>query len=208
MACSADHAILTGDSQDRWLDRWLPRLRSAVGDGHVLELGCDDGRDTATLVQAGFGVIATDISLEALGSCATLVPAARLLHHDLRTPMPFADGEFAAILASLCLHYFEWTETQAMVDEIHRCLRPGGLLLCRLNSTHDFNFGARGHQMLEDNYYAISQRFGERKRFFDRPALDKLFGTGWEPISVQEMTIARYELPKVVWEAVLLRRHS
>lgn len=206
MAASPDDAILSGRDRDPWLERWLPRLRAAAGNGAVLELGCDDGRDTATLVDAGFRVIATDISRDALESCRAALPAATFVHHDLRTPMPFRDGEFGAILASLCLHYFPWAETETMVEEIRRCLSPGGLLLCRLNSTRDFNFGARGHEAIEQNYYAVDQRFGERKRFFDSASVDRLFRTGWTILSRQELTIARYELPKVVWEAALLRR--
>jgi SAM-dependent methyltransferase len=190
----------TPPGRDPWLERWRPAIQAASRGAQILELGCDDGRDTVYLVRAGLRVVATDISEQALNGCASAIPGADFIRHDLRTPLPFPDAAFGVVLASLCLHYFGWAETLAMAEEIRRCLSPGGLLLCRLNSTRDENFGARGHEMIEPNYYAVAQRFGSRKRFFDRAAVDALFARGWEAVSTQEMTIDRYELPKVVWE--------
>lgn len=188
---------------DPWLNRWLPLLREASAARPVLELGCDTGIDTAWLLGQGFAVTATDIAADALAECARQAPGATLLAHDLRAPLPFADGQFGAVLASLCLHYFPWPTTQAAVVEIHRCLAPGGLLLCRLNSTRDVLHGATGYEEIEPNYYRVNARYGENKRFFDRAAIDALFEQGWQVVSVQELTNHRYEQPKVAWEVVL-----
>jgi len=194
--------------RDAWLERWLGAMRAAPCGSKVLELGCDSGRDTAYLARNGFEVVATDVATEALDACTRAVPQARFVKHDLREPMPFRDAEYGVVLASLCLHYFGWTQTEAMVAEIRRCLAPEGLLLCRLNSTRDVNFGAQGHEMIEPDYFAVPQRFGGRKRFFDTRSVDKLFGAGWEKLSKEELTIDRYEMPKVVWEVVLKRAES
>lgn len=189
---------------DRWLDRWLPLIKEKTST--VLELGCNTGRDTARLAEAGLRVVGTDISAEALQECARVVPATSapvLVRHDLREPFPFADGSFDVIVASLCLHYFGWDDTCRIAGEILRCLSPGGLLLCRLNSTRDVHYGATGFQALEPNYYQVDGRYIDRKRFFDRAAIDALFGAEWTHVAVEEMTIARYEKPKCVWEVVL-----
>ena len=188
---------------DPWLDRWLPLLRDAAATRPVLELGCDTGIDTAWLLDHGFAVTATDIASGALAACARRAPGAQLLVHDLREPMPFADGQFGAALASLCLHYFPWQVTQDAVAEILRCLTPGGVLLCRLNSTRDVFHGATGFEAIEPNYYRVNGRYGENKRFFDRPAVDALFGHAWQVLGVEEHTIHRYDQPKVVWEVIL-----
>jgi len=191
---------------DLWLDRWLPLLDSLSRTTPVLELGCDTGRDTVYLVAKGFKVVATDISEKALEVCARTAPTATQVHHDLRDPLPFSDRSYRVVLASLCLHYFEWQKTTEIVAEIRRCLVPGGLLFCRLNSTKDVNHGAVGDSDAASNYYAVNGRYSNRKRFFDFAAVELLFNEGWERVAVEEMTIDRYEMPKVVWEIVLRKR--
>ncbi|TFV90226.1 class I SAM-dependent methyltransferase, partial [Oxalobacteraceae bacterium OM1] len=123
--------------------------------------------------------------------------------HDLSRPLPFPDNAFDVIVASLCLHYFDWRTTRAAVADIARCLRPGGLLLCRLNSTNDVLHGAVGHREIEPNYYEVNGRYASRKRFFDRTAIDALFDAAWERIGVEERTILRYAEPKQAWELIL-----
>ena len=104
------------------------------------------------------------------------------------------------VVASLSLHYFPWSETEALSARIRGLLEPSGVLLCRLNSTNDHHFGASGHPRIDDDYYLVD---GEPKRFFDRPAIDRLFSSGWRMISAEERTIDRYDLPKVVRQVAL-----
>jgi SAM-dependent methyltransferase len=190
-------------TRDDWMERWLKLIRAAGGSGRVLEIGCSNGRDTAWLAQQGFRVVATDISLDALRVCASAVPGVGVLRHDVRKPLPFADGTFGAVIASLSLHYLPWAETQAAVAEIRRVLRPPwGVFLCRLNSTRDVHHGAdSGGREIERHYYEVPGPYSERKRFFDRDDVLDLF-EGWKVLSCAERTIHRYEKPKVVWEVV------
>lgn len=193
-----------GAEDDRWMDRWLPLLREAAGRGPVLELGCDTGGDTAWLLAQGFDVVATDIAAGALQACALAAPAARLVRHDLRTPLPFADGRFGAVIASLCLHYFDWRTTEAAVAGIHRVLQPGGLLLCRVNSVRDVLHGAGAGEEIEPRLYRQDAHYASCKRFFEAGDLERLFGGGpWERLACEERTIQRYAAPKVAWELVL-----
>jgi hypothetical protein len=104
------------------------------------------------------------------------------------------------IVASLCLHYFGWSQTTAAMTEISRCLAPGGYLLGRVNSTRDIHHGAIGHEELEPHLYLVK---GELKRFFDRNDLERLIGAGWLRHSLEELTVDRYASPKVLWEFVL-----
>lgn len=187
---------------DGWLQRWLPLLRERAGAGPVLEIGCGRGDDTATLVAAGLAVVAFDLSPSHVATARARVPSARIACQDVRAPLPDIGGSCSAVIASLSLHYFSWTETVHLAARIGAVLRPGGLLLCRLNSTHDRFHGARGHRAIEPNYYDVR---GQPKRFFDRAALDRLFDDGWRALSVQELTTRKYLLPKVLWELVLER---
>ena len=107
---------------DPWLDRWLEVMGPPRPDLTVLELGCGGGLDTEVLVETGYGVIAADLSETQLRRCEQVAPAARLVLLDVREPLPFADASFQAIMASLCLHYFEWDRTERVMGEIHRCM--------------------------------------------------------------------------------------
>jgi len=186
---------------DLWLAKWTGMITDQTPVSAILELGCGTGRDTRYLAEQGFtDITATDLSREALAECATKVPSAHLICHDLREPLPFSDNRFNVVIASLCLHYFAWDTTEDILRGIHRCLVPGGFLLCRLNSTRDVHYGAEGHQEIARHYYEVN---GKPKRFFDRQDIDALFGTGWIRLSTVEMSIDRYEMPKVVWEVVV-----
>jgi SAM-dependent methyltransferase len=193
-------------SPDLWLESWLPDLRSATRGQRVLELGCDTGQDTRWLVQHGLDVVATDVSPEALQACARSAPPAECLQHDLREPMPFPDASFGAVIASLCLHYFDWVTTARAVAEIRRCIAPGGLFLCRVNSERDYLHGAGQGEQIEPGFFRQDARYAASKRFFSAADLDRLFpGEHWRELGRREVTIHRYAQPKVAWELALAR---
>jgi SAM-dependent methyltransferase len=189
-------------SADPWLQRWLPlSCERAAGSTPIFELGCGYGDDTLILTDAGFAVIALDRSPSNIEVAKTKAPAAEFLTQDMRAAFPARLSELGVVVASLSLHYFSWPETCALVERIGRCLRLGGVLLCRLNSTNDHHWGASGHPRIDEHYYLVN---GEPKRFFDNEALDKLFA-GWRVLAKEEMIIQRYDRPKVVWEIILER---
>jgi SAM-dependent methyltransferase len=181
---------------DPWLTTWVPRIRDLSPDALVLELGCGAGRDTATLCVAGLAVVATDIARPSLRRVAEKARRAAAVQMDLREPFPFRARSFQVIVASLSLHYFSWDRTTRAVDEVARCLRPGGLLLARFNSTKDVNHGAGVGEEIEPNLFRVGE---SHKRFFDRTDVVELL-TGWRIERLEEKTIQRYEQPKVVWE--------
>jgi SAM-dependent methyltransferase len=197
---------MTAEGGDRWLERWLPLLVERTAAGPVLELGCAEGRDTATLVDAGLQVVAIELSPEAVQRARARVPVGAQFHcQDFRDAFPLPeDATVGVVLASLSLHYFEWEATLALVRRIHRVLRPDGVLLCRLNSVNDLHYGGRGPSSVtgrdEDCFYLFD---GFPKRFFDRAAVERLFAGGWHVRHLEELTIDRYAHPKVAWEAVL-----
>jgi SAM-dependent methyltransferase len=187
---------------DPWLQRWLPMLIERAGDAPALEIGCGRGADTATLVAAGVRVVAFDLSPSNVAAAQARVPRATITCQDVRAPFPDLGPPFGVVVASLSLHYFSWHDTVTLTARIRAALQPHGLLLCRLNSTRDRHYGAKGNPVIEDNYFDVR---GEPKRFFDRAAITRLFATGWHTLSMQEMTSYKYVLPKVLWELVLER---
>src|SRR5512143_671191 len=159
-------------TNDPWLERWLPLIAQRAGSGPILELGCGHGDDTDTLTRAGHHVVALDVSDDAIDVARARVPAAEFHLRDVREPFPVADASVGVVVASLSLHYFSWPQTDEIVVRTRRVLRSSGVLLCRLNSTNDHNFGASGHKQIEPNYYWVR---GKRKRFFDAAAVARLF---------------------------------
>lgn len=190
---------------DPWLNRWLPLLHERAGRSPVLEIGCGHGDDTAKLSAAGLSVHAFDFSAVAVAVVRLRVPSAKIECRDIRDPLPEQTGKFGAIVASLSLHYFAWGETVAVVERIRSALRPGGVLLCRLNSTEDHNFGASGHPEVEPNFYLVK---GEPKRFFNQVAIESLFATGWNTLALEHFATAKYVKTKALWEAILERRDA
>ncbi|UUZ94623.1 methyltransferase domain-containing protein [Paenibacillus sp. P25] len=114
-----------------------------------------------------------------------------------RTQSPFPDRSAQVVIADLSLHYFAWADTLKIAADIRRILRPGGVLICRLNSVKDVEYGAGQGLELEPNYYELD---GKRKRFFDRDQLERLF-KGWKASVMEEQSMNRYDKPKAVWVA-------
>jgi SAM-dependent methyltransferase len=186
-----------------WLEAWQALVKASRHTS-ILELGCGMGLDARYLIERGYRVIATDYSQEALTIVRQLVPEATTAQLDLRNGLPFSDDSFQLVIASLSLHYFSWAQTQAIVQNIYNCLRPGGFLLVRVNSTRDVNHGAVGYTAVEPNYRLVGRVL---KRFFDQESLDKLFQSGWK-IHCQEEKVIMHYRAKVIWEIVLERVDS
>ena len=182
---------------DRWLEPWLETIRERSGPTPLLELGCGSGRDSAVLVAAGVRVVGLDRSKGAIDLARGEVPGAEFHVADIRDP--FLLERAGVVIASLSLHYFEWNETVEIVERIRTVLADGGLLICRLNSTRDGNYGASGYPRIEDRFYDVR---GRPKRFFDEADVTRLFA-GWKTLLCEERTIERYERPKVVWEVAV-----
>jgi SAM-dependent methyltransferase len=111
--------------------------------------------------------------------------------------LPFAEEHFQVVIASLCLHYFPWAQTQKIVTAIRDRLKAGGVLLARVNSVSDPQFAAASGENLERNCRVIDGVF---KRYFDQHDLLMLFRKGWMVQSMEEKLIQRYNRDKVLWE--------
>ncbi len=187
---------------DPWLEKWLDLIYKTSADGRVLELGCGSGWDTVELVSAGCDVVAADIAGGKLRECAQSAPQAGILQLNLADPLPFFDHSMAVILASLSLHYFSWDKTLQIEAELRRCIQPGGVLIARFNSTHDFHHGAASTQEIEPNFYRVG---AWTKRFFDETSVKKFLHL-WDIRFLEENVIQRYRNPKHVWEAMAVCR--
>jgi SAM-dependent methyltransferase len=190
-----------GPNYEPWLERWLPLLKTSA-ETPILDLGCGAGFDSRYIIKQGLSVIAADHARNALGVVRQVAGEIPLALIDLRQGLPFQKEAFQIIVANLSLHYFPWEHTQSLIAMVHDNLKEGGCLLARVNSTHDKNYGARGHLRLAPNYFLVE---GEPKRFFSRQDVERLFKTGWSTHGIEEMMIHCYNKPKVVWEVVVTK---
>ena len=179
-------------------DSWLEPHRDLLNRSRevpVIDLGCGSGRDCSFLQQEGFRVIAGDFSRVALCTARQHFDGVSVLELDLRHPLPLAEDRALVMISDLSLHYFNWATTVRIVDEMSRVLRRGGVLFCRVNSTHAVNYAGQGVEV-ERHYYDIN---GHMKRFFtEQEVIDLL--RGWEMLSLKAYPL--WEGRKHVIEAV------
>ncbi|TWP52233.1 class I SAM-dependent methyltransferase [Lentzea tibetensis] len=108
-----------------------PAMLELAGDvtgRRILDAGCGSGPLFAALRDRGAAVTGIDASAGMLELARRRLGAdADLRVADLTDPLPFADGAFDDVIASLVLHYLEdWGPALA---ELRRVLTPGGRLI-------------------------------------------------------------------------------
>jgi SAM-dependent methyltransferase len=184
-------------AEDDWLERRLNVLNSHR-DAPVLDLGCGAGEDARFLSRRGFAVVAADFSDRALEITGRRAPGVETRRVDLAEGLPSPDAHFGVVIASLSLHYFPWPKTVEILEDVRRCLVPGGHLLARLNSTNDPRYAAARKQEIGPHFYLVD---GSPKRLFDRDDIVRL-SSDWKIEGAEERTTSRYGYGKVLWEIV------
>jgi SAM-dependent methyltransferase len=91
--------------------------------GAILDVGCWDGQFISRVVDGG-QVIGVDVSEAALRAAST--NGLRPVRAQVEGGLPFSADTFATVVAAEVIeHVFD---TQAVIDELARVLRPGGWL--------------------------------------------------------------------------------
>ena len=123
-------------------------LRGNIRQGmKVLDAGCGGGRNIVYLLSEGFEVYAVDQSPEAVQTvramAAVLAPSLPAENFWVAAieQMPFVDGFADVVICNSVLHFAKDDEHfVAMIAELWRVLKPGGMLFCRLGSTIGMEF--------------------------------------------------------------------
>jgi len=118
-------------------------LRGRIRPGmRVLDAACGGGRNLIYLLQSGYEVFATDEDPRAVQAvrhlAASLAPNLPLENFRVEPVerMTFPGAFAEVVLSSAALHFArDDAQFDAMVDEMWRVLKPGGLLFCRLASS-------------------------------------------------------------------------
>jgi SAM-dependent methyltransferase len=121
--------IWSGVPSDRPVDRaaYDFAIRAVGGrDRRVLDLGCGDGRLAGELAAGGAEVSGTDPSEVALERARAANPGIGFSRVEPDGRLPFDDGAFDGVA---CVHVLEHVaDTQALMSEARRVLRPGGAI--------------------------------------------------------------------------------
>ncbi len=154
----------------------------------ILDAGCGHGRNLVYLLRRGFDVAAVDESEVAIayvrqlaGDVARRVPADRFRPEKIEN-VSFADHEFEVVISSAVLHFARDEEHWwAMLREMWRVLRPGGVFFCRLATT----IGHEAHiKPVEGRRYLLPD--GSTRFLVDEAlimnATEQLSGSFLEPI--------------------------
>ena len=126
-------------------------------DMRVLDAGCGYGRNLVYLLREGCEVFALDANAEGVAHVRALATelAPQLPAENFRVgaieAMNFPDAFADVVICSSVLHFArDEQHFLAMVSELWRVLRPGGLLFCRLGSRIGMEF-----ERVRKNIYRI-----------------------------------------------------
>jgi SAM-dependent methyltransferase len=171
---------------------------AGCGASRVLELGAGHGRDTLLFARSGLHVHAVDFSAVGLAQLADAAAQEDLgglvtpVEHDVREPLPFADDSFDGAYAHMLLCMALSTgQIRALVGQLRRVLRPGGVFVYTVRHTGDAHYGAgtsRGDDIYEHGGFAV--------HFFSRPLVDVL-AEGWQLREVHPFEEGA--LPRRLW---------
>jgi tellurite methyltransferase len=118
-------------------------LRGHIVPGmRVLDAGCGPGRNLVYLLRSGYDVSAVDAEPVAVAAvrklAAALAPSlpAENVRAEPIEHMTFDDASFDVVLSSAVMHFArDDAQFEAMLGEMWRVLKPGGLFFCRLASS-------------------------------------------------------------------------
>lgn len=172
------------------LGKWLTLLRNRAS---LADLGCGAGQDARYLTAAGHRVIGLDRARPLLRFSQSLRPSVPLLLADMRQ-LPFRGGSFDGMWAAASLVHVPKTETAAVLRELRRCLKPGGVLAATL--TYGSNSRIREGGWMPGRYFARWRKV-ELQRLLRR--------AGW---TIVLLTVVSNQERKGRWINVIVRREA
>jgi SAM-dependent methyltransferase len=134
-------------------------LRGNIAPGmRVLDAGCGYGRNLVHLLREGCEVFAVDADPEGVehvqalaAELAPSLPASNFRVSSIEK-MDFADGFADVVICNSVLHFAkDDAHFLAMLEQLWRVVRPGGMLFCRLGSRIGMNF-----ERLRGNIFRIN----------------------------------------------------
>jgi SAM-dependent methyltransferase len=171
-----------------------------------LDFGCGAGRAARHLVTQPAIQRLTGVDVDA----AAIRWAARRLRDEYAViaptpPTPFENGAFDVIYAISVFTHFDEQQQNAWLKELHRLLRPGGLLIA---TTHGAHLTVNRPDMTPDQHEQLRERgfvfqggfgaFNDDSAFHTRDYMEREWRRWLEPLLFQPAGLADY-LDLSVW---------
>ena len=119
---------------------------------------------------------------------------------DMNKKFTFEDDSFEIIIADISLQFFNEEKTKHIMKEIKRILKKGGLLITRVPSINDINFGSGKGIELEKIYF---DQGSMTKRFFNEEDLKTFFSIIGKFTFVEKTMVRNepyYSRPKYLYQ--------
>ena len=146
-------------------------IKNVDGD-KILDVGCGHGRDAKYLSESGFDVVGIDLSCKLLEIARRNAVKPGFCMLDMRK-LSFLDDSFDGVWACASLLHIPKKEAETTLRELHRVLRPRGLIYVSLKE-------GRGESFVKSQQYWDKERF---YAFYSMKELRRLFeDSGFETI--------------------------
>ena len=119
------HRGRRADGEFVFVPERIPLFQAAIGRGkRVLDLGCRSGALSRHFLD-GNEVVGLDVDRAALAKAEAL--GIQPVQANVEEPLPFEDASFDAVVAGELFEHLQFPD--ALVQEIRRVLRPGGVII-------------------------------------------------------------------------------
>ena len=144
----------------------------------VLDFGCGVGRNSFFMTEIGLTVYGIDISENAIEHAKYKKIDKKNLSTHFKvyngSNIPFKDNEFDFVISHGVLDHVLMDKAKELMKEIHRVIKPNGLMQLDIHSIYDSNYGKR--EEIERNTFILEGDFenGLPQHYFSGDELEEL----------------------------------
>lgn len=168
-----------------FLDRISKLLSQSPGQIQLLDVGCSSGAFLNTAVKLGFLAEGVEPAPKA---AATAQEAGLNVRQGLLQECEYADGQFDAVTLFEVIEHLQ--QPQELLQEVHRILRPNGILLIGTGNAASWSMAAMGGRW---EYLSIAKHGGHISFFSPRSIASLAQRSGFSVMAVRTRRVRFYE---------------